>query len=396
MKNAAPLIIRKSSCIVLAGAVLLSGCLAGDNAKLATDPTTLSVELPSLIRQVNAVNLDNVTVVVAINGATPLNASRNSAGRWQVAGLVRESYPGDNEVVISWSETVDGDEWLLAEFNGTFVMSNSEMITPAGSFTSTGPRFDIDRDGISNLAERRADGGVTEPETVLVAADCFDMGSPPLELARDTDEGPQFNVCIESFRMGKYEVTYAEYNAFLTATGRNGEFEPPWAGGRQPVVNVSFIDALAYTNWLSQQVGKRYRLPTEAEWEFAARAKTSTPFNTGETISTDQANFDGSIFTYNGSEPGIYRQQTVEVGAFAPNAFGLYDMHGNVREWTCSVYQNPYNGSEQVCDTSSGSDRSIRGGSWFIGPQGVRSAVRNFDSPTERSNTFGFRVVLEI
>ncbi|MCP5093179.1 MAG: formylglycine-generating enzyme family protein, partial [Gammaproteobacteria bacterium] len=173
------------------------------------------------------------------------------------------------------------------------------------------------------------------PAMVSIPGGCFEMGSPADEPER-IDNERQHRVCVEPFMLSRYEVTFAEYDAFPEATKRKKPNDQGWGRGRRPVINVSWEDATAYAAWLSEETGTTYRLPTEAEWEYAARAGTTTPFHFGEQISTEQANFNGN-YTYNGSAKGEYRQQTLAVGQFEANGFGLYDVHGNVREWTCST-----------------------------------------------------------
>lgn len=162
----------------------------------------------------------------------------------------------------------------------------------------------------------------------------FLMGSPSEEKERNRDEGPPRHVTIaQPFALGKYEVTFAEWDACVAAGGclyRPGDHGR--GRGRRPVMQVSWSDAKTYVAWLSRIAGKAYRLPSEAEWEYAARAGTSTPFSNGATISTDEANYNGA-FVYDGGRKGKYLRQTLEVGTFAPNQFGLHDMHGNIREW---------------------------------------------------------------
>lgn len=240
------------------------------------------------------------------------------------------------------------------------------------------------------------------PEMVNIPAGCFDMGSPDDEPERDTNEGPQFNVCISAFRMGRYEVTFEQYDAYASATGNAlpEDDVDGWGRGNRPVINVQPIEAEAYAAWLATVTGQQYRLPTEAEWEYAARAGTNTPFHTGQTITTDQANFDGRS-TYNGSATGILRLQTVPVGSLnTPNAFGLHDMHGNVGEFTCSSYggEGSFTGTEQFCATDNSGLRRWRGGSWAQPPVRARSADRSsggiyYDRHGSILNAIGFRLV---
>ena len=142
-----------------------------------------------------------------------------------------------------------------------------------------------------------------------------------------------------------------------------------------------------------EQTGQQYRLPTEAEWEYACRAGTATPFCFGETISTDQANYCGD-YVYGKGRKGSYRQQTVEVGQFPVNAWGLHDLHGNVWEWTGSEYDEKYGGAELrgVSDRNAGGPRVLRGGSWGAVPERLRSAARSWDYPRDRDSGVGFRL----
>jgi formylglycine-generating enzyme required for sulfatase activity len=162
------------------------------------------------------------------------------------------------------------------------------------------------------------------------------------------------------------------------------------------VINVSWDDITKeYLPWLSRKTGQRYRLLTEAEWEYGARARTTTPFSTGRTIITDQANFDGT-HTYGGSPKGQYRRKSVEVGSFRPNAFGLHDMHGNVWEWVEDCYKDSYAGAPvdgSAAPSVAGCARVLRGGSWNSGPGAdLRSANRRQEPPATRNSLFGLRV----
>ncbi len=232
-------------------------------------------------------------------------------------------------------------------------------------------------------------------EMVVIPAGSFTMGSPRSEPDHRGDEGPQHSVRIpRPFALGKYEVTFAEWDACVSVGAAKD-----WGWGRdnRPVINVNWDDAKAYVQWLSRKTGEEYRLPSEAEWEYAARAGTKTPFHTGERIATAQANFHGEI-TYNGSSKGQNRQQTIPVGSFSPNRFGVYDMHGNVWEWvedcwnkTNDTYRGaPADGSPRT--TGKCSFRELRGGSWKGGPTNMRSANRHPVGTYLRNPHIGFRV----
>ena len=242
------------------------------------------------------------------------------------------------------------------------------------------------------------------PVLVDIPAGTFTMGSPDSELARWTDEGPQTPVTIShAFKMGKYEVTQAEY---LSVMGANPSYFP--GDLSRPVEQVSWLDASNYCCRLTAcearagrlPAGYAYRLPTEAEWEYACRAGTTTPFHYGNELRSGMANFYG-YYEYLAGDPyhynagGILLGRTTSVGSYAPNAWGLYDMHGNVWEW-CQDWYGPYSGVS-VSDPQgppTGLDRVIRGGSWSNGAYNCRSAQRVSYDPTYRYNDIGFRVVL--
>jgi formylglycine-generating enzyme required for sulfatase activity len=235
------------------------------------------------------------------------------------------------------------------------------------------------------------------PEMVVVPAGSYMMGSPASEGDRSENEGPQRNVAIaKPFAVGKFELTFAEWDACVAAGGcKHKPGDQGWGRGKRPVINVRWDDITReFVPWLSKKTGKTYRLLTEAEWEYAARAGTTTPFSTGKTITTDQANFNGN-YTYGGSSKGEYRQETVDVGSFQANAFGLHDMHGNVWEWVEDCYKEIYAGapSDGSAVTSGDcSSRVLRGGSWGNIPGYLRSAFRSRYHPGYRLNLNGFRL----
>jgi formylglycine-generating enzyme required for sulfatase activity len=231
------------------------------------------------------------------------------------------------------------------------------------------------------------------PEMVVVPAAEFMMGSPESEAGRRVDEGPQRKSTVaKPFAVAKFEVTLAEWDACVAANScKNNPRDQGWGRGIRPAINVSWDDIIKdYLPWLSRKTGKSYRLLTETEWEYAARAGTTTPFSTGRIITTDQANFDGNL-TYGGSAKGQQRRKSVEVGSFQPNAFGLYDMHGNVWEWVEDCYRDSYAGAPT--DSSAvGCSRVLRGGSWSSAPGELRSANRRRELPDNRNSLFGFRL----
>ncbi len=236
----------------------------------------------------------------------------------------------------------------------------------------------------------------------------FRIGSPPTEAERADDEGPQQEVEVRPFHLGVYEVTQAEYQA---VTGTNpshfcadGAGKAKVAGtdtGRLPVENVTWDDAVDFCRRLSargeeQAAGRTYRLPTEAEWEYACRAGTATPFHYGDKLSSDLANCNGRR-PYGGAPQGPMRDYTTPVGSFLPNAWGLHDMHGNVWEW-CQDRYLPYADRYGPAPPppAAGFGRVTRGGSWFFGAADCRSARRNFRDHDYRSPYHGFRVACDL
>ena len=235
------------------------------------------------------------------------------------------------------------------------------------------------------------------PELVVVPSGSFMMGSPSREAGRYADEGPVHEVTIaRPFAVGVYEVTFEEWDACRRGGGcTHNPDDRGWGRGSRPVINVSWEDAQAYVRWLSRETGKRYRLLSESEWEYVARAGTTGPFHFGSTISTEQANYDGN-YTHGSGRKGEYRRKTVPVGEFPPNAFGLHDVHGNVWEWVEDCWHASYDGapSDGSAWTSGGdcSRRVLRGGSWDDVPQNLRSANRVRNTTGVRSDYIGFRV----
>ena len=236
-------------------------------------------------------------------------------------------------------------------------------------------------------------------EMVSIPGGTFMMGSHEEEPECSDDERPQHEVTIQSLFMSKYPITQAQWRAVATLPQVNRELKPDpshFKGDDRPVENVSWFDAQEFCERLSQATGKDYRLPSEAEWEYACRAGTETPFHFGETITTDLANYNGNRTHSNGSE-GEYRQETTAVGTFPANAFGLHDMHGNLWEWCLDHWHENYEGAPVDGSPWLTNDenvlRALRGGSWYDVPGFCRSAIRDFNDPAVHDHFVGFRVV---
>jgi formylglycine-generating enzyme len=225
---------------------------------------------------------------------------------------------------------------------------------------------------------------------VLVPSGTFTMGSPTREPGRDGDETQHQVVISHSFYMQTTEVTQGQWKRVM---GSNPSFFPN-CGNNCPVESVSWNDVQEFISKLSSMEGtNKYRLPTEAEWEYAARAGTQTPFNTGACLSSDQANYDGH-YPLAGCPKGEYRNTTISVASFSANSWGLFDMHGNVWEW-CQDWKGSYP-NDKVTDPagqSSGSRRVNRGGSWRSFAKNARTASRGSHSPSYKINRLGFRLL---
>jgi formylglycine-generating enzyme required for sulfatase activity len=237
------------------------------------------------------------------------------------------------------------------------------------------------------------------PNLVVIPAGTFTQGSPESEPQSIDIERPQRTVNVRAFAMGQTAVTFDEWDACVADGGcTHNPGDEGWGRGNRPVINVSWDDAQQYVTWLSTRTGHDYRLPSESEWEYATRADTTGRFNTGNCITTGQANFNGNV-PAQGCPTGIFRDQTVPVASFAANAFGLYDTHGNGAEWVQDCWNDSYEGAPTNGSAWMSGDCSramLRSGSWFSGGDGQRSAVRFFNSRGARSRHMGFRAARSI
>ncbi|MDE5116355.1 MAG: formylglycine-generating enzyme family protein, partial [Trichodesmium sp. St2_bin2_1] len=268
-------------------------------------------------------------------------------------------------------------------------------------------------------------------EMVKIPGGRFLMGSPDTEAERLDTEGPQHYVDVPEFLMGKYVVTQGQWKEIACRTDLKVEldlktdpssFKEPynrwqrvvdrvdWLEAvfkklykgidrwQRPVDKVNWFEAVEFCKRLSKLIGRNYRLPSEAEWEYACRAGTTTPFYFGETITTELVNYCGNK-TYGNAPKGEYREQTIPVGQFPANAFGLYDMHGNVREWCADEWHQNYAGAPTDGSVWLNGNKSIsplRGGSWADIPNYCRSAIRlYFNGRDDHNYNSGFRVVCD-
>jgi eukaryotic-like serine/threonine-protein kinase len=229
---------------------------------------------------------------------------------------------------------------------------------------------------------------------VKIPAGKFMMGSPESEANRFSDESPQYQVNVPEFYLGQTLVTQSQYQQVM------GNNPARFTGdGNLPVEQVSWLNAMDFCDKLSQNSSHTYRLPSEAEWEYACRAGTNTPYAFGETINPSVVNYDGN-YPYGGAAKGEDREKTTPVGSFPPNLFGLYDLHGNLWEWCLDEWIDNYNGAPNdgsargdIISREDNKRRLLRGGSWFNYAQNCRSACRFDSSASNRNLIIGFRVV---
>ncbi|MCB1809458.1 MAG: formylglycine-generating enzyme family protein, partial [Candidatus Competibacteraceae bacterium] len=282
---------------------------------------------------------------------------------------------------------------MVAALSGGIFLSKKMDVLPDSIMTALTAFFSGSVFNISTIPE---------PEMVEIPAGRFWMGSDPNQ---DKDayksEQPRHEVAItQPFWMGKYEVTFEEYDTFARATGRDLPNDSGWGRGKRPVINVSWEDATAYAKWLSEQTGKPYRLPTEAEWEYAVRAGTETPYWWGEETACDYANVADLAAKKQNPEWEVFEcddgfVNTAPVGQFKQNNFDLYDISGNVWEWVQDCWHENYEGAPADGSAWEGEKdcpRVLRGGSWNYKPRRVRSASRYRYYRYFRHFNVGFRL----
>lgn len=229
---------------------------------------------------------------------------------------------------------------------------------------------------------------VTGMEFMAIPGGTFLMGN-----VEDDNAKPVHEVTIKPFLLGRFEVTFEQYAKFCSSTGRLIPSDSGWGMANRPVINVTHQDAVDFTKWLSEKTGKTFRLPSEAEWEYAARGGAATKFPWGDEIGKNQANCIGCGSEWDG-------RMTAPAGSFAPTSYGLYDMVGNVYEWALDAVHYDYNGapsdgSAWMATSVNGQHRINRGGSWMRPVREMPVARRCWDGMDEKRNEVGFRVLME-
>jgi formylglycine-generating enzyme required for sulfatase activity len=287
---------------------------------------------------------------------------------WQIAGGAVQSVPATTTAYVhtGLQNNLNYTYWVTAV--SASGLASAPSITVVATPKAAPPPVARLADGES-FRDTLKDGSLG-PEMVVIPAGTFRMGD--IQGGGWDNELPVHQVSVGRFAMGKYEVTFAEYDKFAEATGRSKPDDYGWGRGNRPVINVSWHDATAYLDWLSEQTGKRYRLPTEAEWEYAARAGTETKYWWGNDIGTNLANCRNSGSEWSG-------KQTAPVGSFQANPFGLYDTVGNLWEWCADPWHSNYQGAPtdgRIWDSTDTTLRLLRGGSFDIYPLICRAALR--------------------
>jgi formylglycine-generating enzyme required for sulfatase activity len=335
-------------------------------------------------------------VETAINNALPVIPVLVGAAKMPQPAQLPESLKGFGFLNAAPVDTGrDFHQHMERLIRGIDQIPDRHATIPAG----TGSRDEVASAIVPASASRDADGDRADlevfrdasfaPDLVVIPAGQFIMGSPGGEEGRFDNEEPQHRVTIDRrFAIGRYPVTFDEYDRFCEAQRRENPNDQGWGRGRRPVIKVSWDDALAYIAWLWQEIGRDYRLPSEAEWEYACRAGTTSRYSFGDAITPDNANY---------SDSGLRR--TSSVGAYAANPWGLHDMHGNVWEWVEDDWHENYEGAptDGSAWRDTGAARNprlcvLRGGSWRYYSGYCRSAHRVRDITDVRSGNFGFRV----
>ncbi|MEE2690335.1 MAG: SUMF1/EgtB/PvdO family nonheme iron enzyme [Pseudomonadota bacterium] len=414
--------------VALAGALTLAAFLL---------ITPNSEPAPMQVAEAPAAAIEEPPILAAANpteapppDVSPAAASEAAQDASTAPSNSEETAAADEPLVVAEAEAAvvpSEDGPVIAEGDTDYPDAEPLGPPPAASSPQMGPRLAParlaaldDGDQIADLIassvpaqtdDQEADelavpasGGVFRdcsscPEMAPVPPGRFVMGSPASEPARQATEGPQTEVTIaRPFAIGAKEVTFAEWDACVAA-GACRDYAPDdagWGRGSRPVINVSWDDAQSYAAWLSEKTGFSYRLPSEEEWEYAARAGAKTPFFFGPVISTRQANFDGS-HPY-GGEPGEIRRRTMPAGSFAANPLGLYDMHGNVWEWVADCWSDSHANAPSDGEPRGGacSKRVLKGGAWNTGGWRLRAGHRIGKADSSREFDNGFRVARDM
>jgi formylglycine-generating enzyme required for sulfatase activity len=357
-------------------------------------------------------------------GLTPAQTEGRRQVRWgwiaaAVAAVLAIAYVGATFSIPAWwratsvgipdasvgrttmAEQSQAEQVTIAESDRRQAVAEAER-RAVGRTAQRDPALSVRAGSGQSFRDHLADGQPCPlcPEMLVAPAGAFTMGSPVTEDGRNRGETQTPVTIAQPFAVGKFAVTFDQWDACIADGGCNG-YRPAdqgWGRGNRPVINVNWADANAYAEWLSGKTGKTYRLLSDAEREYVTRARTITPFWWGFSIAPKQANYDGNYTygVYGGDTKGEYRGRTVPVDSFEPNPWGLFNVHGNVSEWTADCWNasnqgRPGNGNARTNVGDCG-QRVIRGGSWGSNPRELRAASRSQATSVDRHHDIGFRL----
>lgn len=369
---------------------------------------------PTIIPQFSTIEFGNHKILQAklpIDSLSINNDNKNYGSEQKLVSLEQNNYQVEQSQ-IEPSQTVFPEKSLTTVQTQSFEFEFATIAYVRSRFLGMGKTCELHRKrGTAEFFSLDLGDGVIN-EIVAIPGGQFMIGSPEWELERLDNEGPQQSIITKPFFMGKFPVTQAQWSRVATFPKVKIDLDPDpsyFKGVNRPVEKVSWKDAQEFCARLSLYTDMIIRLPTEAEWEYACRARTSTPFYFGETISMNLANYRGTDWadddieykgSYAGGPKGKYRQQTTDVGIFPANPFGLYDMHGNVWEWCQDDWRENYDVTavDDIPNTSeydSTKRKVLRGGSWHSFPDSCRSASRLRGIPDSNPYHIGFRVVCD-
>jgi formylglycine-generating enzyme required for sulfatase activity len=360
----------------------------------------ITEERPDPLRPANELNPGVPSLVAdALRQAMALNRDRRFASASAMRKALRDARRASDDPTIIAAPQIHDEPKII--------VMPPIVEPPSPTFEFETVTLDV-KGKITNRRKGRAKyfiedlGGGVKLEMVEITAGSFTMGSPGGEAEQSSNEGPQHQVSVPSFCMGKFQVMQEQWRAVAILPKVNSDLNPDpshFKGSFRPVETVSWEDAVEFCARLSNKTGKTYRLPSEAEWEYACRAGTTTPFAFGETITPEIVNYDGN-YPYASAPKGTYRGETIEVGKLGlANGFGLYDMHGNVWEWCMDNWHHNYDGAPTDGSVWGGGDanlRVLRGGSWYVNGGNCRAANRLSLRPGDRNFYDGFRVVVVV
>lgn len=388
---------------LLSGLYLL-GCSSQERGDSLSDGSGV---IPRSLMQSRNLDRNNYIITVALNNQNHDFDLVNQGGSYQLKlkGLIAD---GTYALAVLVQFPLGNQNASLYSYEGSLVVSGDDNVLVVNESDLTWPdddsdghsnfieldqsSVDLDSDGTANYLDLDSDGdgvadsadatpftGGTNTETPFdpvaedmlpISAGCFTMGG---SIASISDEGPLHEVCLTAFNLGKYEVTFEQYDTFTDATGRARVDDWGWGRANRPVVLISWDNANAYIAWLNTTTGKSYRLPSESEWEYAARAGSTTKYPWGDDVGNNRANCNGCGSQWD-------HTKTAPVGSFASNAWGLHDMHGNAWEWVEDFWHDSYDRAPtdgSAWNNNGTESHLLRGGSWNNTSEFLRSANRN-------------------